>query len=129
MEYEQVYYRARFVFSKSLPKFIEKAISSEYLRLREYAVRELNPCYPKWNSEFTGPKASENDKLAEYGGTAYCEYIREKTRTVLEQVNKNHPSNLIKLDADEIGDIVAKTRIGDITMTLELEPVNITKEP
>lgn len=128
MEYEQVYYRARFIFSKSLPKFIEKSISSEYLRLREYAVRELNPCFQKWNSEFTGPKPSEDDKLAEYGGTVYCEYIREKMRTVLEQVNKTHPSKIIKLDADEIGDIIAKTKIGNITMTLELEPVNFAKE-
>lgn len=128
MEYEQVYFRARFIFSKSLPRFIEEAIKSEFLRLREYAVRELNPCFQKWNSEFTGLKASENDKLAEYGGTAYCEYIREKMRTVLEQINKTHPSKIIKLDADEIGDIIAKTKIGNITMTLELEPVKFMKE-
>lgn len=128
MEYEEVYYRAKFIFSKRLPRFIEKSISSEYLRLREYAVQELNPCFPKWNSEFTEPKASEDDELAEYGGTAYCEYIREKMRVILEQVNKNHPSKIIKLDTDEIGDIIAKTRIGNITMTLELEPINFTKE-
>ena len=113
---KQVRYRAEFIFSKKIPRFFEGIISREYLRLREYAIQELNQHFQKWNSEFTEPESSKDDKLAEYGGTAYCEYIREKIRTVLEQVNKKHPSKIIKLDAGEIGNIIAKTRIGNITM-------------
>lgn len=122
--------QVEFIFSKKLPRFIEKSISSEYLRLREYAIQELNQYLWKWNSEFTGPEASEDDRLAKYGGTAYCEYIRKKILTVLEEVNQKHPSYIIKLDADETGNIIAKTRIGNITMTMEVEfPIDITKGP
>ena len=119
-----VCYKAYFIFNKKVPKIVEKIISIEFLRLRHYAAEALNPHYKEWNSEFTGPEPSEDDSLAEYGGTAYCEFIREKERTVLRKVNMAHPSKIIELDTDEIGDIIAKTKIGNMTMSMELEPIS-----
>lgn len=121
----ETYYKPIYVFNKKVPKVIEHLISKEYMRLMPYACEALNPNFEKWNSEYSGPEASQDDELADYGGTAYCEYITAKEREVLKRVNKEHPSLIIKLDVDKIGDVYAKSRVGGITMSLTLKPVTI----
>lgn len=119
------YYKPIFVFNKKLPEVIKDIISREFMRLRPFAVESLNANYGKWNDEYDGPIASDNDPLKDYGGTAYCEYICQKSRMVLEKVNRNHPSAFVKLDVQEFGDIIARTKIGNVTMELELMPIEI----
>ena len=112
----ETYYKPIYIFNKKIPKAIEHLI---------YACEALNPNFEKWNTEYSGPEASQDDELADYGGTAYCEYITAKEREVLKRVNKEHPSLIIKLDVDKIGDVCAKSRVGGITMSLTLKPVTI----
>lgn len=123
---KETLYESIYVFSKEVPKFIGNLIASEYMRLRPYACEALNPCYKEWNTNFGDHEVSEDDELADYGGTEYCNYISTKARDVLKQVNKEHPSPIIKLDVDEISDIIAKFKIDrNVIMTLELRPIEV----
>lgn len=112
-----------FTTSKKIPILMKELMTKEYVRLRNEAVEALNPNFEKWNSEYTGPEADEDDELKEYGGTEYCEYIRSKMRPVLKRINDSHRSSIIIIDTDEVGDLVAKSKIGDVTMTVRLIPV------
>lgn len=120
----ELLFRAKFVFNKKLPKFIEKAIIREYERLRPYAVDALNPHYDGWNTNFGVREVDINDRLYDYGGTDYCNYIVLKAKEVIKQVNKDHPSSLITLDVDKIGDVIARCKFAkDVVMHLYLIPV------
>ena len=115
-------YKAVGDFNKKVPKFIKNKIENEYFRLRHYACNAINPHFKEWNEEFGDVEPFEGDPLKDYGGTEYCKFIRRKEREIIKQVNKEHKSWIIKLDIDEIGDIIARTRIGGVVMTMEFEP-------
>lgn len=105
-----------FVFSKRIPKILESLMIREYMRMRTHAVDALNPNYEKWNAEFGDIELREDDELADFGGKEYCEYICEKTRDVLKQVNRKYHSWIIELDVSKVGDIIARSKSGNVTM-------------
>lgn len=124
---DRMLYQAKFVFSKEMPKFVENFISKQFMNLREYGCRALNPHYEEWNAEFNSVphKIDENDELKDWGGKEYLDFITKKERKVLAQVNKEHPLGLVELDVDEIGDMIGRCKFNrDITVTLNLIPVN-----
>ena len=96
----------------------------EYFRLRNIAVPKLNEHYAEWNSEFDklDIQRREDDPLKEYGGSEYCKYIREKQKSVLEEVNKKHALYNIHLESDVIGDLIAVNKRGG-TLIVEFEPI------
>lgn len=119
-------FKAEFVFSKRIPKFVKDILIDEYVRLRGFACEALNPKYDKWNAEFKSVKIDENDGLIDFGGTEYCKFICQKSREVLREVNATHPSKFIYLDVDEVGDIVAKTKDDSLTVSIILVPYEKT---
>lgn len=114
----------KFIFSKKVPKFVENLMEKEFRRLRPYAVDALNPNFDKWNSEYDARLTGRNKEETEENWTRYLKYINSKQREVLKQVNKAHPSALIKLDVDEDGDISARSRLGNVLMTMHLIPID-----
>ena len=121
-----MFYEAIGVYNRDdIPKSIKDSIEKEYFRLRHYACEAINPHFEEWNEEFGDVNPAEDDPLKDYGGTEYCKFIQKKEKKIIKQVNRKHRSLLIKLDIDEIGDIIARTRIGNIVMTMEFKPVKI----
>ena len=121
-------YKPIFLFSKDIPHFSQQLAIYLFMYSRKFAVEALNPMYEKWNEEFNNLGEyviDENDELKDYGGTKYCEFIRNKSREVLKRVNKKHPVTNWELDCDEICDIVFRHKKDkDLTLTMELQPVN-----
>ena len=106
-------------FSKGTPKFIRHYMSKEFMRMRPFAVKALNPCFDKWNSEYSGTEPGPDiwsDQAKEYNN-----YICDKMRVVLDTVNKEH-SKAFYIDVDEIGDLICRSKLNkNWYLTLELE--------
>ena len=96
----------------------------DFVRKREILVDMLNPMYEAWNNEFdeTDHEILENDPLEDYGGTAYCNFIREKQERYLAIVN-SLPGR-VSLAVDETGDIYGKIKNSDNEIHLALKEVN-----
>lgn len=107
MEERKILCKAYFNFSKKVMPWTKRRMKSEYFRLRNIAVKELNKYFEKWNEEFGIPNPKENDPLKEYGGSEYCNFIRKKERLILSRINSKEAKRGVFLDADEIGDLVA----------------------
>ena len=116
-------YEAIFVFNKTVPTFIKNKIVDEFVRLREYAVDICNPKFEQWNAEYTGPEVREDDPLANFGGTDYCNYIRKKLQRICNFINWQLPSDIITLEVDEMAVFFGKTKIGGITVELRMKPL------
>lgn len=121
-------YRVKFLFSKVIDddEFREK-IQKDFIRKREILIYFLNPCYEKWNEEFDdlGIERMEDDPFNDYGGSEYLNFIKQKQRVYVDQVNKMWKSK-VELDLSDICDIIGKFKNKDgdeVIMTLELEPI------
>lgn len=122
-------YCPKFIFSKEISEFRQEVAKQVFMMLRHFAVEALNPRYEEWNANFENVEVPEDDELKDYGGTKYCKYIQEKSREVLKEVNVRLIMSTWKFDSDEIGDIIFRNKIDkDLTMTLELIPININKD-
>lgn len=117
------YYTLKFNFNKEAPNWLKETMQKEFMMLRPYACKALNPKYDKWNEEFGDTNVSDDDELADYGGSEYCKFICKKSRKVLEKVNKKHPMTFTKIDVDEVGDLVGvNTKTGTV-MHMTLHPL------
>ena len=114
-----------FVFNKPVTPLIKRVAIAEYVRLRNVAVDLLNPRYSEWNTIFekTYPEKEDNDPLADYGGTKYCEFIRERTKPIIDRVNSENMHVCVKLDTDEVGDIIAVNEKLGLRMHAVLKPM------
>ena len=124
-------YNVKFYFSKELPEFVKTMVGNEFVKVRNYGCEALNSHYEEWNAQFNAEthEVYENDEFADYGGKAYLEFINNKQRAVLTQVNKKYPSKLVELDVNEYGDMIARCKFDrDITVSIGLIPV-INIEP
>lgn len=86
----------RFVFSEDAPVFIKRAMVEEFMRIKPYASDALNSHFKDWDSEYDGVSLVD-----------YREFMNKKQKEVLETVNKDYPSAMIRLDVGEDGDIIA----------------------
>ena len=102
-------YKAIFHYDNDVIKlipFLKKAVEREYFALRHLAVRKLNGCYERWNNEYDGPdNVDESNELYDFGGTAYCDFIRKKQQPIIDDVNKSTDSKLVKLYSTEECDL------------------------
>lgn len=103
---------------------IKTIFVGDFVRKREMLVDMLNPMYEIWNNEFneTDHEIIENDPLEDYGGTAYCNFIRKKQETCLAMVN-SLPGR-VSLAVDETCDIYGKIKNSDNEIYLTLKEVN-----
>lgn len=120
MEERTILCKAYYYFSKKVMPWTKKKMISEYFRLRNIAVKELNEHFDEWNKEFGPISVKEDDPLKEYGGSEYCNFIRKKERLILSRINSKEAKRGIFLDADEIGDIIAMNK-HKCTLTVEME--------
>lgn len=127
MEERKILFKAYFNFSKKVMPWTKKRMKSEYFRLRNIAVKELNKYFEKWNEEFGPVSPKENDPLKEYGGSEYCNFIRKKERLILSRINSKEAKRGVFLDADEIVDIIVEDWNGCI-LTVDFEPIKEIKE-
>ena len=122
---DTVQMKVEFVFNKEVPLLIRRIAIAEYVRLREAAVNVLNTKYAEGNAmvERDNPEKDENDPLADYGGTKYCNFIREKQKPIIDRVNSEQRHVCIRLDTDEVGDLIAvNDRLG-LRMHAVLKPM------
>lgn len=117
-------FKAYYIFSKKVFQWERNKMEREYFRLRKIAVLKLNEHYSEWNSDFEklDIQIREDDPLKEYGGSEYCKYIRNKQKSILEDINRKHAKYGVRLDSDEIGDLIAVNRRG-VTLTVEFVPI------
>lgn len=125
MKHTKILFRGEYTYSdNNLTQEEKDLMKRDYYTLRELAVAFINPLLEKWNAEFGTIERKENDPYYEYGGSEYCEFIRSKEREILDAVNRVHPSSIIKIDADEIGDLVAIHKEKGTVMHLTLIPLH-----
>jgi hypothetical protein len=98
-----------------VPKWLKKAMENEFMRLRPFAVAELNPRFNEWNKRY------RNKDICEYNKS-----IQAEERKILDRVNRMHRSGIIVLDADSECDIIARLRyFKKLTLTMELIPYKV----
>lgn len=103
----------KFNYSKPIPFWMKPAVEREYLRLRSLAIEELNPHYSEWNAEYSASHPDEvvdyNDPMEEFGGAEYCEFLNSKQQPIIDEINRKHANNRVRLcamDSCDLGCIV-----------------------
>ena len=99
----------KFNYSKPIPFWMRPAVEREYLRLRSLACDELNPHYGEWNAEYSALYPEEivdlNDPMEEFGGTRYCQFLNSKQQPVIDEINRKHANNRVRLYAKDSCDL------------------------
>ena len=140
MDYENMMFKVKFVYDDKAFEnalegnvFLREYFKHEYMRLRNIACEELNPHYDEWNKEFNFDAYTipDDDKLKEFGGTKYCNFIRSKTDPILQRINEKYAGELVELYCDEIcdiGGVIRAKRIAgydhDVHFSCNLIPYN-----
>lgn len=103
----------KFNYSKPIPFWMRPAVEREYLRLRSLACDELNPHYSEWNAEYSALNPEEivdpNDELKDFGGTNYRRFINSKQQPIIDELNRKHANNRVRLcvmDSGGLGCII-----------------------
>lgn len=118
------YYRVIFNFDNLLfemlaqPQLI-KSIKIEYMRLRNIACDEINPHYEEWNKEFKKlgfPDRSKDDELYDFGGTEYCNFIRNKQEEIIKSIN-DREATFVRLCSSACCDIEGEVKYEGKTLT------------
>ena len=91
-------------------------IKSEYVRLRNIACDELH-YYNEWNEEFGDRDVHEDDKLKDFGGTEYCNFIRDKQEPILKAINEKHGKGFVSICSGETCDIegIVSKKFGNLS--------------
>lgn len=114
-----------FVFSKHVPKFIEKHAINKYMSLRHHAVDLVNPYFDEWNLEFGERDVDSNDPLRDCGGTEYCKFICDKQRPAVDYINRKNRLSFIKLDLDDRGNFIGRIKGLNITVIVKIDSKSI----
>lgn len=121
MKTKEMYYVVQFhydnpLFELFMDSNLKNKIEAEYSRLRSIACERINPNYERWNSEFDGPEPDADDELADFGGAAYCEFIRSKQDKILNKINLKE-ATFVKLRSTKECDIGGEVVHKGITLT------------
>jgi hypothetical protein len=130
---KQMYFRAIFNFENDtliriIPK-LKDVIEHDYVKMRHLACDRLNGNYEKWNKEFEELKIErdKNDPLYDFGGTEYCEFIRNKQQPIIDEVNSIAKGcvRLYSTEECDLGGIVVFFGKEITRFDVELEPVEL----
>lgn len=130
---KQTYYRAKFNFEddtliREIP-MLKHIIEDDYVEGRSLACDQLNPNYEKWNKEFKELKivVDKNDPLYDFGGTKYCEFIRNKQQPIIDKINSMAMGcvRLYSTEECDLGGIVVFGNKEITRFTVTLEPVEL----
>lgn len=101
----------KFNYSKPIPFWMRPGVEREYLRLRSLACDELNPLYSEWNAEYNASHPDEvidyDDPMEDFGGAEYCSFINSKQQPIIDEINRKHANNRVRLCAMDSCDLAA----------------------
>ncbi len=100
--------RTTFNFSKEISKPRSNIMVKEYMRLRSVACDRINPCFERWNSEYTGK--TPGDDIYSEESREYNDYIRSKMEPILRQVNKEVRTAFTYIAANEVCDLIGVSK-------------------
>lgn len=121
-----------FNYDRSVPAWLKKEANHDYMILRNLACEELNRHLEAWNEEFrnidnVSDDVSDDDELKDFGGTKYCEFIRNKQTPIIDEINRRYAHGIVKLYSTiecDVGGILfspfTKKEIARFYITLEL---------
>lgn len=113
-------FKPKFVFNKDVPYLLKQMMIKEFVRLRNFAVNEMNPLFEQWNEEYEKIHPGY-DGINDSG---YLQFIADKEKPIIDKVNsrKLYAFTYLDLDPVEKTDIIGRSEIGGITVKLFLEP-------
>ena len=110
-----------FVFSETIPKWLEKIAIKQFFEARNHAIKILNECFDGWNALYTEEVHGMDDEK-------YNKYIADKENIILNEVNELLGSkSLIKLKAGESADIEGEFEYRGKTVTMKLRIESVVK--
>lgn len=93
----------KFNYSKQIPFWMRPGVEREYLELRGLACDALNPHYKEWNAEYNASHPDEvinyDDPMEDFGGAEYCRFINSKQQPIIDEINRKHANNHVRLCA------------------------------
>ena len=100
-------FKVTFNYDTRLPDWVKPKVEEEYMRLRNLACEVLNAHYEEWNAEFDldTNDVPDDDPLKDFGGTAYCDFIRKKQAPIISEINKTEANWLVKIFPGKTCDI------------------------
>lgn len=103
----------KFNYSRPIPFWMRPSVEREYLRLRSLACDELNQHYSEWNAEYSASHPDEvvdhDDPMEEFGGAEYCGFLNSKQQPIIDEINRKHANNRVRLcamDSCDLGCII-----------------------
>ena len=125
--YKATYHFDNMLFEHLAGEHLLEAIKSEYIYLRNIACDEINLHLKEWNEEFEKlgyPDRSKDDELYDFGGTKYCDFIREKQGAIIESVNERY-ATIVHLCTSKVCDIEGEVIVNGKSLT----KLNVTLKP